>query len=150
MFFLAFLESIQLLPDGSLLIHVAMILVMIWILNRTFFRPINRVIETREKNKGGHSSEAKEILSDAESKKTAYSKALQEARTEGYDLIEKERNQAVKDKQNRVEGAKNEVAQMLDTEHSNLEQQIAGAKEVISSEAEKMAEKISANILRGN
>jgi F0F1-type ATP synthase membrane subunit b/b' len=52
MFFLAFAD-IQLVPDGTILIHIALILLMIWLLNRTFFRPINRVIAAREKNKGG-------------------------------------------------------------------------------------------------
>jgi len=65
MFFLAFAESIQLFPDGTIFLHIALILAMIWLLNRTFFRPINRVIESREKQKGGHGSEADNILHEA-------------------------------------------------------------------------------------
>ena len=61
MHFLALAESsIQLFPDGTIFVHIAIILVMIWILNRTLYKPINRILETREKSKGGHASEAED------------------------------------------------------------------------------------------
>jgi F0F1-type ATP synthase membrane subunit b/b' len=88
MVLLAFAESIQLFPDGTLFIHIALILLMIWVLNRTFFRPINRIIEAREKQKGGHGSEADAILSDVGEKQAKYNQGLLAARGEGYELIE--------------------------------------------------------------
>ena len=81
MFLLAFAESIQLFPDGTLFIHIALILLMIWVLNRTFFRPINRVLESREKHKGSHGSEAEAILSDVNEKQAKYNKELLDARS---------------------------------------------------------------------
>ena len=65
---LAFAESIQLFPDGTLFIHIALILLMIWVLNRTLFRPINAIIESREKQKGHGGSEAASILKDVDAK----------------------------------------------------------------------------------
>ena len=78
MFFLAILafQTFELVPDGTMFIHIALILLMIWILNRTFFRPINRIIESREKNKGGHSSEAQEILRNVGEKQSRYEAAI--------------------------------------------------------------------------
>ena len=95
MYLLAFAESIQLFPDGTLFIHIALILIMIWVLNRTFFRPINRIIESREKHKGGVGGEAETILKDVADKQGRYNKSMLEARSEGYDLIEKHRAAAV-------------------------------------------------------
>ena len=99
MHLLLFAETIQLFPDGTLFVHIAIILGMIWILNRTLYRPINRVLEAREKSKGGHSSEAEGILKDVEGKETRYTHELLDARSEGYSLIEKEqkksRNKAI-------------------------------------------------------
>ena len=69
MHLLAFAESIQLFPDGSLLIHVALILLMIWVLNRTLYKPINKVLEARERNKGGHSSEAEGLLKEVDERR---------------------------------------------------------------------------------
>lgn len=147
MFLLAFAE-IQLVPDGTLFIHIALILLMIWILNRTFFRPINRIIEVREKNKGGRSSEAQEILQDVGAKQAKYDEAMREARSEGYELIEKERSKALKKKEQKIGEVKEAVAIAYGQELADLETQTSEARAAIATEAEKMAEKISANILR--
>lgn len=149
MFLLAFAEqSIQLFPDGTLFIHIALILIMIWVLNRTFFRPINRVIEEREKHKGGAGGEAERILGDVAEKETRYNKALLEARSEGYDLIEKERSEAVAQRLARVAAAKEETARDLAERKAQLETQTAAARSAIATEAETMADRIAANILK--
>jgi F-type H+-transporting ATPase subunit b len=149
MFLLAFAEqSIQLFPDGTLFIHIALILIMIWVLNRTFFRPINRVIEEREKHKGGAGGEAEKILGDVAEKESHYNKAMLEARSEGYELIEKERSAAVAERQAKVAKAKEETAQALSEQKAALEAQTAAARSTIATEAEQMADKIAANILK--
>src|SRR5687768_11847126 len=94
MHLLLFFESIQLFPDGTLFIHVALILLMIWVLNRTLYKPINRVIAAREKSKGGHSSEAEAILADVAAKESRYSQEMLDTRSKGYSLIEKEQKKA--------------------------------------------------------
>lgn len=149
MLLLAFAESIQLFPDGTLFIHIALILLMIWILNRTFFRPINRVIESREKHKGGHGSEAEAILSDVTEKQAKYNQALLAARSEGYELIEKERSAAVATKQSKIAAAKSETASALDAGKQEVQKQASEARTIIATEAEVMAEKISTSILKG-
>lgn len=144
---LAFLQ-IQLIPDGTLFIHIALILLMIWILNRTFFRPINKVLESREKNSGGRATEAQEILNQVQDKNAAFDSAIREVRTEGYELIEKQRSKAVAKRQKEVEAVKGEVAELLSTEKESIAQQTAEAQKSITTEAQKLAEKISANILK--
>ena len=148
MLLLAFAESIQLFPDGTLFIHIALILIMIWVLNRTFFRPINRVIESREKHKGGHGSEAESILSDVSEKQARYNQELLEARSKGYELIEKERSAAVAARQSKVAAAKAETAQSLAAGKNEVQQQAADARAIIAKEAEVMADKITSSILK--
>ena len=150
MVLLAFAESapVQLVPDGTLFIHIAIILLMIWILNRTFFRPINRIIESREKNKGGRLGESEALLQEVAEKETKYNEALRDARSKGYELVEKERSKALTKRQEKLGTAKDEIQQKLTEETTELEKQTAEARQSIATEAEKMAEKISANILR--
>jgi F-type H+-transporting ATPase subunit b len=148
MVLLAFAESIQLFPDGTLFIHIALILLMIWVLNRTFFRPINRIIEAREKQKGGHGSEADAILSDVGEKQAKYNQGLLAARGEGYELIEKQRAAAIAARQEKIAVAKSETAASLAAGKQEVQDQASEAKAVIAREAEAMAEKISSNILK--
>jgi F0F1-type ATP synthase membrane subunit b/b' len=149
MVLLAFAEStpVQLVPDLTLFIHIALILLMIFILNRTFFRPINRIIASREKNKIG-GSESENLLREVAEKELRYNEAMREARSKGYELIENERTGALSEKQEKLSAAKEEVHQTYAQEMSELEKQTAEARQSIAAEAEKMAEKISSNILK--
>ena len=148
MVLLAFAESIQLFPDGTIFIHIALILLMIWVLNRTFFRPINRVIQSREKHKGGYGSEAEAILHDVTEKQAKYNQQLLEARSEGYELIEKERQAAIESRQMKIAEAKSATAASLVSEKQQVRDQASEARTIIAKEAEAMAEKISSNILK--
>ena len=147
MFFLL-AAPVQLIPDGSLFIHIAIILIMIWILNRTFFRPVNRIIESREKNKGGKLGEAESILREVGEKQTVYNESLRDARSEGYELVEGERSTAVAAREILVNQVKEETAQKLAAEREQITRQTAEARTTIAAESEKLADKISANILR--
>ncbi|MDQ6788376.1 MAG: ATP synthase F0 subunit B [Acidobacteriota bacterium] len=147
MFFLAFAE-VQLVPDGTIFIHIALILLMIWLLNRTFFRPINRVIASREQNKGGRFGEAEEILRGVEEKNARYNAAMLEARSKSYELIEREKAEALARRQAEIGAVKNETEQSVAKEKAELNRQAAEAKTTIARDAEQMAERISSSILK--
>lgn len=149
MHLLAFAESIQLFPDGTIFIHIGIILLMIWVLNRTFYKPINRIIQAREKNKGGRSSEAESILSDVGEKESRYTNELLDARSKGYELIEKEQKKAVAAREQKLADAKTETAGMFESGKAKLEKEAAEARAAIDTDAEKIADQIAANILKG-
>lgn len=146
--FLLALAEVQLVPDGTIFIHIALILLMIWVLNRTFFRPVNRVIAAREKNKGGRFGEAESILQQVGEKQTKYNQALAEARSRGYETIESQRAAALVQREAAISEVKTEVAQKFEQEKAQLMTQKTEARAAIAAEADKLAEKISSNILR--
>ena len=41
--------SIQLVPDATLLLHLVLVVVMVFVLNRTLLKPINDILSEREK-----------------------------------------------------------------------------------------------------
>lgn len=149
MFLLAFAEPIQLFPDGTLFIHIALILVMIWVLNRTFFRPINAIIEKRSKQKVGRGGEAEDILAEVAEKQKKYERTMLDARSESYEMIEKERAEAVESRQRKINEAKADAAALLAKEKQSLKEAVADARVEIALDAEKMADRISSNILKG-
>lgn len=148
MHLLAFAESIQLFPDGTIFVHIALILVMIWILNRTLYKPINKVLDAREKNKGGRSGEAAEILSSVSEKEARYNRELLETRSTSYELIEKEHDAAVAERDSKLAAAKAEAAASFERGRNVLEKQSEAARGEIDTAAEKMAESIAAGILK--
>lgn len=148
MYVLAF-AGIQLVPDGTLFIHIALILLMIWVLNRTFFRPINRIIESRAKFEGGHNVEAESIMASAAEKRNAFSQAMLAARSEGYQLIEKERAAAIAARAEKINSAKSSAAALLAGEKEQLEAESQQARAQIQGQAAELADKITAVILKG-
>lgn len=141
-------QEVRLVPDGTMFIHIALILLMIWVLNRTFFQPINRILESRERNKGGRSGEALDILSQVSEKQKRYNEAMLKARSEGYEIIENERSSAVLLREGKIDSVKEEIARKIERERQELENQTVAARAAIAGDAEQIAEKISANLLK--
>jgi F-type H+-transporting ATPase subunit b len=148
MFLLAFAESIQLFPDGTLFIHIALILIMIWVLNRTFYKPINAIIQKRSKQKAGRGGEADDILRDVAEKQTKYEQTMLAARSESYEMIERERTEAVDARQHAISEARAEASDAIMAEKQDLEKMKSEVKVEIALEAHKMADRISSNILK--
>jgi len=148
MFVLAFAESIQLFPDGTLFIHIGLILVMIWVLNRTLFRPINNVIQQREKQKGGKGGEAESIHSDAGKKEAKVSGELLDARNQGYEIIQSEQKTATEARDARVAEVKAETEGLFASGREAIEKQTTETRAAMSVDADKLADQIAASILK--
>jgi F0F1-type ATP synthase membrane subunit b/b' len=148
MHLLAFAESIQLFPDGTIFIHIALILYMIWVLNRTFFRPVNKVIQSRENFKNVEGGEPGSIQQQAAEKEVTYNRELLEARSEGYAFVEKEHAKIVRAREKKLAETKAETDQQIAGEKTDLERQTADAKAAIGPEANQLADRIAATVLK--
>ena len=143
-----FLAQIQLVPDGTLLLHLLMVGVMVFILNRTLLKPINQILAERERQVEGRIKEAETLAAETEEKVRRYNAALREARTEGYRLLEKERAAAVKEKDEKVRQYREQMSQTVAAQVENTrlqEQQVRGELE---SQAATIGDLISQQILR--
>ena len=140
-------ESIQLFPDATLFLHIGMILLMIWTLNRTLFRPINAILQQRERHKGGRGGEADELRQLVSQKQKEYDGVMLAARNESYELIERERAEAVELRQKTISDARSNASKRIADEKDRLRDEVADAKVEIVREANQMSDKITANIL---
>lgn len=141
-------ETITLVPDGTIFLHIALILLMIWVLNRTLFKPINRVLEERVRKGGSRTGEAQAILGQVDSKLSQYENSLREARSTGYKLIEAQRAEALGVRQEKVNGIKDEVSTLIAQEKGEIQKQSDDARSTLTGDARKMAENITASILK--
>ena len=140
--------SIQLVPDGTLLLHLLLVVVMVAVVNRTLLRPINRILEDRDKHILGRVDEAKEMLKTREAHLAEYSSALKQARSEGYQLLERERAQAVKEKDEKVRAFKEESARRLSEELRTTLEQEEKLRVELEGQAGQLSAMITAQILR--
>jgi F-type H+-transporting ATPase subunit b len=145
---LAFAEnSIQLVPDGTLFLHIAIILVMVFILNATLFKPINRILEEREKRTRGRSGEASDILQSVEEKLAHYEQTLRKTRVEGYRLMEQKRTIAMNERQSKVSEVREEINRSVVEQKEAIHAQAEEARATLDLEARRIATEIGAQIL---
>jgi F-type H+-transporting ATPase subunit b len=148
MTFVAFAEnSIQLVPDGTLFLHIIIILVMVFVLNATLFKPINRILEERERRTRGRSGEAEDILHRVEEKVTQYERTLREARSDGYRLMEQERAVAVSERQAKLSAVRDEINHLVIEQKEVIHGQVEEARGTLEREARRFAIEISSEIL---
>ena len=148
MTFVAFAEnSIQLVPDGTLFLHIIIILLMVFVLNATLFKPINRILEERERRTSGRSGEAHDILRRVEDKVTQYERTLREARSEGYRLMEQERATAVSERQARLSTVREEINRSIGEQKETIRAQVEEARVTLDQEARRLAAEIGSQIL---
>jgi len=140
-------NSIQLVPDGTLLLHIAIILVMVYVLNATLFKPINRILEAREKRTRGRLSEAEEILRDVSGKLSEYERSLRQARGESYSFTEQERTAAMQERQQKVHEMRQQLAESMAKEKETIQRQADEARGLLEVESRRIAHEIGSRVL---
>ena len=140
--------SIQLVPDGTLLLHLLMVFIMVFVLNRTLLKPINQVLSEREKQISGRRTEAQVLAAETQEKLRTYNEALHEARVDGYKLLEKERAEALKEKEEKIRAYRDEMSKEVTVQVETIQKQEQSVKEELEAQASTIGNLISSQILR--
>jgi F-type H+-transporting ATPase subunit b len=140
--------SIQLVPDGTLLLHLLMVGVMVFVLNRTLLKPINRILAEREKQVSGRLTEAQTMTAEAQEKLTRYEETLHGARVDGYKLLEKERADAVKEKDEKVRSYREQLSRDVAVQVETTRRQEQTVKGELEAQAASIGNLITSQILR--
>jgi F-type H+-transporting ATPase subunit b len=144
---LALSGAIQLVPDGTMLFHLVLIIVMVAIVNATLLKPINRILEEREKKTKGRFSEAQQALGSVQERLSEYERHIREARAGGYKLLETERAAASEQHNQKLAAVRSEVGEWREREKAMLNVAEKEAKARLASDARTTAAEISARIL---
>ena len=140
--------SIQLVPDGTLLFHLLVIAVMVFVLNRTLLKPINQILAEREKQISGQLSEASAFKAETEEKQKKYNETLREARTDGYRLLEKERAEALKQKDEKIRVYRDEMSKEVAQQVDATRKQEETVRAELEAQATSISDLITSRILR--
>ena len=140
-------NSIQLVPDGTLILHGLIIIVMVVVLNKTLFKPINRILEERDRRTRGLMSEAEGTMLRIDQSLREYEQTLRATRSEGYQLIERQRAEAIRERERQIASARELLGKQTSTEKQQISSQAEVARTTLSKEAGKIALRISSQIL---
>jgi len=145
---LAFAESIQLIPDGTILIHIAIIISMVFVLNKLLFKPVLRTLSDREARTHGRTDEARETIRKMGESLSRYENSLRQARAEGYNLLEQQQSEANGERQRKIAEVRGEVEEQLGQEKNEIHAQAERVRATLLGEAERVASDIRAQVLR--
>jgi F-type H+-transporting ATPase subunit b len=140
--------QIQLVPDATLLLHLVLVVVMVFVLNRTLLKPINDILSEREKQITGRLKEAEAMAAESQEKLKQYNETLREARTAGYRLLEKERAASLKEKEQQLRQERDELSQKVSSQIDQIRKQEQAVKGELESQAATIGNLISSQILR--
>ena len=146
--FILLLEGSVISIDGSFLFIFISILLLIFILNRTLFAPINKVLDEREHLGAGRLHEAKNLLKQYDEKLNNYEQQIRQARAGAYHELETQRKEALTARQQLLEQVKQETATQLNAAKDEIAQQSVTARQTLENEARTMAATISSQILK--
>ena len=140
--------QIQLVPDGTLLLHLLMVGLMVFILNRTLLKPINQILAERERQILGRRAEAEKLAAESDEKLRKYNETLHDARVDGYRLLDKERAQGLKQREEKVRQYRDQMSKEVAAQIEATRQQEQSAKRELDAHAASMSDLISSQILR--
>lgn len=140
--------SIQLVPDATLLLHLLMVGIMVFVLNRTLLKPINRILAEREKQVAGRLQEAQMMAAETQEKLKKYNDALHAARVDGYKLLEKERAEGLKQKDEKVRREREQLSKEVAAQVESTRRQEQAVKVELEAQAASISSLISSQILR--
>ena len=144
---LALAGNIILSIDGSFLFVLVSIIFLIYILNRTLFRPINKILEEREKLGAGRIAESRQMLADYEARVRSYEEQVRAVRAEAYSRFETQRRELLAARQQFLAQARTETAGQVGAARAEIGAQTADARGRLDGDAQAMAASISAQIL---
>jgi F0F1-type ATP synthase membrane subunit b/b' len=140
--------SIQLVPDGTLLLHLVLVVVMVFVLNRTLLKPINDILSEREKQITGRLREAEAMAAESQEKLKKYNDSLREARAAGYRLLEKERAEGLQEKEQQLRQHRDQLSKEVSTQVDQIRKQEQAVKGELEAQAVTIGSLISSQILR--
>lgn len=140
-------SSIQLVPDGTLLVHLVIIVVMVALLNITLLRPINRILEERDRRTKGRLLEAERTKRQIDERLTQYEGGLRQARAEAYSLMEQERASVSRELESKLKTVRAEMGREVAAETEKLRGEYQRVRHTLSVDAQKLAVDISRQIL---
>ena len=140
--------SIQLVPDATLLLHLVLVVVMVFVLNRTLLKPINDILSEREKQITGRLREAEAMAAESQEKLKKYNDSLREARAAGYRLLEKERAEGLKEKEQQLRQHREELSKKVSSQVDQIRKQEQAVKGELEAQAATIGNLISSQILR--
>ena len=128
--------------NATLPLMAIQVVVLTYLLNSLFFKPVGKVVEKREEFVRGNITEAKKKLAEIETLEAELQNQLLEARSEAAQIVNEAEKDSDKLYQEAIELANSEANASKENARLEIENQTSSAREQLSKQAENLSELI--------
>ena len=136
--------------DASIIPAIVIFLLLIFVLNRLLFRPLQRIQAERERRTSGLMSETQAKMDHQLGLLDKYQATIKNARMEAYRQQEQVRSEAMQKRAEVLAKAKAAGEQMIRDSRASILSQVESAKQQLDREAQELARGIASAILGRN
>ena len=128
--------------NATLPLMAIQVVVLTYLLNSLFFKPVGKVVEKREEFVRNNITEAKKKIAEVEKLEADLLNQLQEARSEAAKIVTEAENESDKLYQEAIALANNEANASKENARLEIENQTSVAREQLIKQAEDLSELI--------
>ena len=134
--------------DWSLVVASAVFILTWFSLSRLLLRPLMQVLEERRDRTSGVFDHAEEYEANFQALVKTYDRKIKEGKQAGFKLAEKLRNEALSERQEKIQSARDEADSMLNLAKEEIQRELESARQQLRHESEEVARVISDRVLR--
>jgi F0F1-type ATP synthase membrane subunit b/b' len=136
----------QLGPDYSIFVQVA-IFIVVWLgLKSLAFTPFQQLLAERDRRTLQAEQAARELAAQAEADRLRYNEALREQRHRMMQEAEAARHNAIAESNRQIAAARADIARQLAHQRAEAATQVDAARRALASEAEQVAAEMLARV----
>jgi len=128
--------------NATLPLMAIQVVVLTYLLNSLFFKPVGKVVEKREEFVRGNITEAKKKLAEVEKLEADLQNQLLEARSEAAQIVNEAEKDSEKLYKEAIELANSEANTSKENARLEIENQTSSAREQLSQQADALSELI--------
>lgn len=139
----------QLYPNASILVQIA-IFVVVWIgLRRLAFEPMQQALDERDRRTVRAERSAVAMVTAAEADRARYEQAVHERRLQMAQEAERARHAAIEESNRQIGAARAAIARDLATQRAAVAAQVDVARRTLAAEADAIAAQMLQGVTRG-
>lgn len=133
--------------DISALLVTLTLSILLLILQKLYFKPINNILQKRERILRENKENFTHFLNEYNEKEIILNEILKKASVEVEMHKEKVRKEAIAEKEAIIEKAKGKAEELKENAFKKLEEEVKAGKIIIERELDSLSEKLIKNIL---
>ncbi len=135
-------------PNWTFIPIIFFLVVLTYILNRSFFRPLGKVLEERHHRIEGARQEAEQIKIESQNRMIEFENKMRDARRHADQIMAEMDKKVQEEKDSIVAGKRAEAQKMLAEAKSEIKQKAEEAGKELQSQSDQFARLIASHILK--